>query len=716
VWPDLAPETAEDAAADGTAAETTGQEIVDAGAEDVADVVGTPGPGPGFDRFCMGKPWDSDLAPATPGALSGGFVGHYDSFPEGTLETIKVIPLHPLHATTIRVAFSGGAGKARIRLMKSFGRSYPDTGNPEGDLITPIDVDIVDPDPEVWLELDISHENLFLEPTQHYILVREHLAVEPFLAVEEIGETGYSRSMIHVPGQFEPYGLDGNFRMELRGDYFCTWEEEDHWFSRDDDQPFTADMSARLTIADLNGDTHDDLVLIDGGPKAYLGAGDLSLIAAPSGTFPEGSQAGMVVFGDLDNDGDVDGFAPSWTAIDGDPELANAVWINDGAGQFSVVPQPGVDVLDPTGAAALGDGNSDGILDVFWGNWLVQYPESDAVADQYAEGVGDGTFNIVTEAAGVVAPVVPKACYGARFTDYNNDGHQDIWVGNYQLTANFFYHNNGDGTFTEMAKKLGLAKDDYAYMAGHTYGGDFGDYDNDGDMDLFEPNLAHPRTMPDSDDSRFLENQGPPDYEFVDRKDELGFIYDEGDVNASFGDYDNDMDLDVVVASLYTTHYSRLYRNDGEAGFVDVTYETGTAVHDAVSAVWTDLDEDGDLDLFIADRAGEGRVQLFENRVGQESAWVELLLEGTETNRSAVGARVTLKAGGVTQIRDVTGGGGHFNNQSSRVVHFGLGQQGEIEELTVRWVGGDVESFDGAAPNARYKVLEGAGQVVELAP
>ncbi len=212
----------------------------------------------------------------------------------------------------------------------------------------------------------------------------------------------------------------------------------------------------------------------------------------------------------------------------------------------------------------------------------------------------------------------------------------------------------------------------------------------------------------------FLINQGAPDYGFDNLPYDSGFIYDEGDVNASFADFDNDMDVDLVIASLYTGHYSRMYRNDGDGGFVDVTWETGTAVHDSVSAVWSDVDEDGDLDLVIADRSSAPNVHLFINRVGQDNNWIELVLEGTTTNRDGIGARVRLVAGAVSQMREVRGGGGHSNNQSSRVVHFGLADLETIDEVTVRWVGGVEETISGLAPNGRYRVVEGSGAGVLL--
>src|SRR5262245_52929150 len=114
-------------------------------------------PGPEFDRFCRGQPWDAALAPATAGVLGGDYLGVLmDAPPVGSLSTMKVIPAHPFHATTIRVAFGAGQGQARIRLMTTFGRSYPG-GWPDIDaagvnLIEPVDIEVgPSPDPEEWI-------------------------------------------------------------------------------------------------------------------------------------------------------------------------------------------------------------------------------------------------------------------------------------------------------------------------------------------------------------------------------------------------------------------------------------------------------------------------------------------------------------------------------------------------------------------------------------
>ena len=754
-------------------------------------------PPAGFGWYCKGMDWQETLNCGLIPDLSGEYSGVQSGLKIGTQLTMKIIPEHPFQVKMIRGVFVGNPGPVRLGITTAWGRSYPD---PEGDLIPPVEFYITDPDPYTWVELDISGANLYLLPTKHYILYYERIDLSPNLAMEDKPAGEYSRAMMHIPGESMPYGIAGNFRLQLGGNYFCDWAPEERWFREDPDQPFADVASSRAAMADLDGDGHDDLILNAGGPVAFLGDGQGNFTDPGFDPFPDVPKAAMLVFADVENDGDVDAFAGTYVGADddgdgvtktdgdcndadasvypgatehmsngkdddcdgvaddgsdltdqdedehtiadgdcddnrddvypgadelldgrdndcdlqADEDFANRILLNDGSGHFAALPGSGVEVLDHSTAAGFGDANGDGALDLYWGNWLLHYPDDPAIQDRYFEGNGDGSFTDAQEAVGLVL-AEPWSCYGVMWNDFNNDGYQDIFVGNYHLYANQLWQNQGDGTFLDVAESVGVAFDDipgpYAdWPGGHTYGGDFGDIDNDGDMDFFMANLAHPRVQPWSDPSMFVVNQGPPDFTFENLIHDYGFIYDEGDVNASFADFDNDMDLDIAIATLYTDHFFKLYRNDGPRGFADVTYETGTAVHDAVSVVWSDVDEDGDLDMIVADRQGLPNVHLFINEVGQCYNWIELVLEGTTTNRGAIGARVTLTAGGVTQMRDIRGGGGHSNTQNSRVVHFGLAKKRVIDEVTVRWVGGPTETITGLTPNSRYRIVEGTGQ------
>lgn len=394
-----------------------------------------------------------------------------------------------------------------------------------------------------------------------------------------------------------------------------------------------------------------------------------------------------------------------------DEDFVNRILMNDGKGVLRAKPVAAVQVLDPTAAAAFGDGNGDGKLDLYWGNWLVHYPDPAAVADVYMMGNGDGTFTNESMASGIGATRLP--CYGVAWNDFDNNGYQDIWVGNYGYSRNLLWNNDGTGKFKDVASAKGVARDGIGFQGGNTFGGDFGDIDNDGDLDLFAANIAHPRYQPESDISMLLINQGPPEFKFTEERQVRGIAYDEGDVNGAFADFDNDGDLDLAVASLYPGHFSKLYENDGKGYFTDVSYQANVAVENAVTVAWADVDHDGDLDLLVVDRAGQNRAHLFINRVGSKNSWITLDLQGTTTNRGGIGARVTVKAGGVTQMREVRAGGGH-NVQSDRIVHFGLGSSATIDEVKVAWVGGSTETISGITPRGRFRVVQGTGTGVQL--
>lgn len=392
--------------------------------------------------------------------------------------------------------------------------------------------------------------------------------------------------------------------------------------------------------------------------------------------------------------------------------------LNSGDGHFVLKPSASIEASEPASEVAIGDANGDGKLDIYWGNWLVHYPDSPAVPSHFVEGNGDGTFTDVMTQVGMIIPEA-KPVYGVTFNDYDGDGLQDIYVGNYQLNDNLMWHNMGNNQFTNVAPDLhidhdGIPTQDPGYPGGHSYGIDFGDIDNDGDMDFWVSNLSHPRTQPWADPSQLYINEGPGIH-FVDRRHVRGIVYDEGDLNGFFGDFDNDMDLDLVVGSIYTGHYDKLYRNDGDH-FTDVTYEANVAVHQGTNVAWADLNEDGALDL-VVHGSDVPQVHVFYNQNVTHNNWVEMRLQGTTSNRDAVGARVTVTAGGVTQIRDVKGtcGGGISVGLCSRVVHFGLAKNETIDSVKVRWVYGTVanaspeESISGVSPNGIYSIVQGSG-------
>lgn len=787
-------------------------EPVDAGTDASADS-GPPMP-PAFARFCQGRSFDAPRIAATLPKLGGAYKtaieGLKVKWKPGGLEAIKVIPQHPFVAKKIRVSFSSGVGSAKIRLVQTFGRSYP--GNfpsttpstlPDyidpADLTDPIVIDVANGDaaPDKWIEVPIP--DTYLLPTRHYMLVYEHLQGEPLLSIEEVPADIVNASLAFQPPTRDAYGVPGNYRIQVVGEYACAWSEPDFLFAPLDVGALADAASGWASVADVDGDGHDDVLVADPGPHAWLGDGKGHFALAGFDPFPAAHDANGLVFADLDNDGDEDAFAnvyvqpdadgDGYTVLGGDcndtldtvhvgatevagnkidddcngvaddgtdtsdadgdgksiaqgdcndtlktvypgaPELQDSIdndcngksdeifvskiLANEGKGNFTRVANADVEVLAPSTDVAIGDGNGDGLVDIYAGSWLIHYPDLPTQASRYWEGTGGNLFKDALAKAGlVVTPERPP--YGVLWTDWNNDGKTDIYVSNYNLRDNLLWKNLG-GTFIDVAALVHADHDAIPsgqadYPGGHSFGSDTGDIDNDGDIDVFVPDISHPRTQPWADPSMLLINQGAPAFDFKNERRERGIIYDEGDVNATFADFDNDMDLDLVVTPTYPSHYSKLYLNDGTGHFTDVTYEARIARHQSQRAVWSDVDEDGDLDLIIPATAPDKRITVFENRVGNKNHWVFFQLVGTTANKDAIGARVTLKAGGVTQVREVKASMSH---QSTRWVHFGLGPNTTIESLSVRWDAAAPETITGAAADGRFKIVQASGKATK---
>ena len=226
------------------------------------------------------------------------------------------------------------------------------------------------------------------------------------------------------------------------------------------------------------------------------------------------------------------------------------------------------------------------------------------------------------------------------------------------------------------------------FDGGHSIGAAWGDFNNDGLLDLFAGNFAHGDQRGDQPKSRFLKNLGPSeDYKFED-VGTCGIDYQESYATPSAGDYDNDGSLDLffttvyAVASFNRNNYPVLLRNNGEFAVTDVTGAAGLANLGPTSqAAWADYDNDGDLDLLSAGR-------LFQNQ-GSENSWLKVRLEGDGklVNRSAIGAqvRITLgEHGEKTLTRQVDAGTGE-GNQNDLTLHFGLGQHKAPVSLQVFW-------------------------------
>jgi tetratricopeptide (TPR) repeat protein len=462
----------------------------------------------------------------------------------------------------------------------------------------------------------------------------------------------------------------------------------------------------RVAWGDYDGDGAEDLI-VDGRRLFHNdGRGRFSETTQQAGLAANAGGNGAV-WADVNNDGRLDLF----TMGNGQPGVEGSegrVWINRGEGAFDapdgMVPA-NLAHGAPTEAAAWGDADRDGFVDLYVADYEAPFDHAVSLGicapDHLLRNRGGTRFEDVSAAAGIVS-AEPMCGRGVAWGDYDNDGFPDILVANYRLDPNFLWRNRGDGTFENTARQAGVEGEEQEGAFGHSIGAEWADVNRDGRLDVFIANLAHPRYIGYSDVSQWLVNAGGSPPRFEDHFDDAGLLFEETASEPAWGDYDNDGDLDLFVTAIYKGRRSALYRNDGNGRFTDVTWLAGAGVANGWGAAYADVDGDGDLDLVVGSTDG---VRLLRND-GNANHWVHVKPVGTVSNRSAIGARVTVAAGPLTQTAEVQGGKG-TGNQHSLPVEFGLGTWDKPVSVTVRFPSGRV--WHGTTkPDRLVKVTEPA--------
>jgi len=394
---------------------------------------------------------------------------------------------------------------------------------------------------------------------------------------------------------------------------------------------------------------------------------------------------GPVVAADFDNDGFVDLF--SWAS--------KRVYRNRAGKSFVPVPMPELPACGSL-AACWGDFNGDGFVDLYvggyedWGKGIT-YPDL-LLLNNKGRGFTLAWSQSRWRARGVTA------------CDFDQDGDLDVYVSNYRLQPNVLWLNDGSGKFRDVAVQAGALATSRGFRGGHSIGAAWGDFDDDGRIDLFAGNFAHRDSRGDQPKSRFLRNVSAPGNPGFKDLGTCGVFYQESYASPAAGDFDNDGDLDLFFTTVYGTasfgrkNYPVLFRNDGAFKFADATAAAGLAkLPPTYQAAWADFDNDGDLDLVTAGK-------LFVNQ-GTGNHWLEVVLEGDgkKVNRSAVGAQVRLRIGGVTITRQVEAGTGQGNQNDLRL-HFGLGESSGPLALEVLWPGGQRQSLRVEKPDQRLHI------------
>jgi len=492
---------------------------------------------------------------------------------------------------------------------------------------------------------------------------------------------------------------------------------------------FDFDRDGDLDLLIVNGSRFEQLKQ-GGDPMAVLyrndGGGKFTNVTHASGLDRRGWGTGVCV-ADYDNDGFEDVYI---TAIG-----PNVLWHNDGDGTFTDV-TAAARVGDPrwSTGCAFGDYDRDGLVDLYVANY-VRFdartgPPSRASgacrylnittfcgprplegeADVLYRNTGNGRFADVSRAAGVVDPGYYG--FGVLFTDLDDDGWPDIFVAN-DSVPNLFFRNLGNGKFTEQGVLSGLAvSGNGREQAG--MGVDAGDLDGDGRIDLVKTNFAQDYTT-------IFNNEGNGLFRDVSsRSGVLATLGPHMGWGVGLVDIDNDGLLDLFVANGHvypdviktgTSTYAQksdLFMNTGQGRLRLVTGAAGGGLaieKSSRGAAFGDYDNDGDVDVLVVNM--DDRPTLLRND-SDGGHWITLRLVGVRSNRDGIGAKVTAQAGGRRQVAMVHSGGSYVSHNDMRV-HFGLGATATVDQITIRWPSGQVDTLSGLAADRFYVAREGAG-------
>lgn len=427
--------------------------------------------------------------------------------------------------------------------------------------------------------------------------------------------------------------------------------------------------------ADIDNDGDQDLLVTtrSGQNQLFLNNGN-GIFTAPSNhsLTRENMRSTASTWADVNNDGWLDVFVAN-------EEVPGALYLNRGNGEFLQVTQGDIlkDRVKAT-AASWGDFDNDGLVDLF--------VATESGPNLLYHNKGEGVLTKITQGEIVQEALNSRA---AAWADYDNDGDLDLFVANYN-EKNILYRNEGNG------KMLRIQQPPFTTDVGPSVGCSWGDFDNDGDFDLFITNYDGQNFFYRNDAGGFVKIIDGP------------IATDTGkSTGSSWIDFDFDGDLDLFVSDFEGKN--RLYRNLGNDLFErspqeKITHNTGSSQ----GAAWADIDSDGDLDLFVANFNEQSF--LYRN-TGNSNRWINVKLVGAKNNVAGIGAKVKARAiidgapmWQLHQVSAQTSGG--FSGQNSLDVEFGLANATMVDSIIVQWPSGTVQKLTNIAPNQFIKIIE----------
>jgi enediyne biosynthesis protein E4 len=520
--------------------------------------------------------------------------------------------------------------------------------------------------------------------------------------------------------------------------------------------PEVASMGASVSVADFDRDGWPDFYVTN----SAVGSLNHLYRNLHDGTFQDvGAQMGLAdvnqpgsgvsmgaVWGDYDNDGYEDLFLIKW----GKPELFH----NDHGRGFTRVGEaaglpPWLPPWINANTAVWFDYDGDGLLDLFVGGYYSEHldlwhlnttrmmPESFEYAKNGGRkflfhNLGNGRFEEVSEKAGINST---RWALAASATDLRGTGHPDLFIANDYGVSELFL--NEGGHFREAGQATGVG---FAPKSGMNVA--YGDILNQGKYAIYVSNISQEGVLIQGN-NLWVPRDGEATLKYENLARDMGVELGGWSFGAQFGDLNNDGNLDLYLTNGYislsrTKSYwydfsrvaggnskiigdaadwpafdgrslsgyqqKKVWINDGAAKFVDVAQAVGaTDTYDGRSVALADLWNRGVLDVLVANQGGP--LLIYKNTVAPDNQWIELALEGGKSNRSAIGAQVTIYWNGRQQVQQVSGGSG-FAAQNDRRLHFGLGKSPQIEKAVIRWPSGAVQMVTNLVPGKLYNLKE----------
>ncbi len=449
------------------------------------------------------------------------------------------------------------------------------------------------------------------------------------------------------------------------------------------------------------------------------------------------------VWGDYDNDGYEDLLLIKW----GKPELFH----NDGGHGFTrVTDQAGLPPWINANTALWFDYDGDGLLDLFIGGyysedvdlWHLKNTKMMPDSFEYAKNggrkylfhnLGNGKFEEVSEKMGINSRRWALAAVAA---DLRDTGHPDLFIAN-DYGVSELYFNDGK-RFHEVGEQTGVG---FAPKSGMN--ASFGDILNQGRYSVYVSNISEEGVLIQGNNLWVPKDTSGGNLQYENLARDFGVEIGGWSFGAQFGDLNNDGTLDLYLTNGYVSldrdrsywyDFSKIagghsaiisdaknwpsmegrslsgyqtkhvWLNDGSGKFVDVAQAVGvTDTYDGRAVAFADLWNQGVLDVIVANQRGP--LLIYKNTVTPENKWIEFLLEGTKSNRSAIGTKVTVFWSGQRQVQEVSGGSG-FAAQNQRRLHFGLGRASRIEKVVIRWPSGATQTIENPAVNQIHEVKE----------